>query len=194
MSTTPINDAFVLLFHRWCSGGVDLWPNGWFKNFGWDHGATLLAALIGAAVTVTGVLLGIWGTARAHRRERRATLYAEALRAVADYLEGPYRVRRKDGTSERRAAISEHLNEVKSRVDYHQGLLQLHAASEVATAYDAYVMAACSEAGQQMKEAWLLPPVKKDRKMNLGNAYPRSASDAARQAVLAAMREDLGVR
>lgn len=161
------------------------------EHFTWNEGATLVAALLGAVVTVLGVLMGIAANAGAARRDRRAEVYAEALRAVADYLEGPYRVRRKDGTSERRDVISTHLNDVKTRIDYSKALLELHAPAEVSTAYNAYVAAAVLEAGKQMQDAWLLRPVKKDRQMNLGVPYPRDLSDPLREPVVAAMKRDL---
>jgi hypothetical protein len=49
----------------------------------------VLAALIAVVVAVIGYRAMQWTA----RRERLASGYAEALRAVEDYLEGPYRIR-----------------------------------------------------------------------------------------------------
>jgi hypothetical protein len=58
-------------------------------------------------------------------------------------------------------------------------------------AYDAYVLAARTEAGQQMTTAWRSGPTKRDRDVPLGSPLPRAATDAARVTLLAAPNADL---
>ena len=165
------------------------WSRFW-DGFTWAQGATLLAALI----AVGGVALTILTNAARARREHLATLYADALHGVADYLEGPYRIRRKDGTCAHRNAITAALSDVKSGIDHSQGLLRLHARPEVGDAFDLYVEAAKREAGQQMHDAWLLPPVTSDAEVNLDVGYDRTLSDEFRAHVVDLMQAELARR
>lgn len=167
------------------------WEWGLFDHFTWDHAATLLAAVLGALIAVGVAVVGYLTQQAAARRERVAAVYAEALRAVEDYLEGPYRIRRRDGSAEQRAAITTWLSDVKSRHNYFQGLLRLHAPEEVADAYDALVAAAIQDAGPQMTQAWRQPPTRRDPDVPLGAGYGRTRADAAKPRVLAAMKADL---
>ena len=106
-----------------------------FDHFSWDHAATLLAALI----AVTGVVIGFGVTSTQSRRERRAQTYADAIKAVSEYLEGPYRVARCHNNAAERAAISTDISAIQARIDAHAVLLRLHAHARVADAYDGYV-------------------------------------------------------
>lgn len=173
---------------------LEFWKWQIFEHFTWDHAASLLAAAIAAFIAVGVAVLTYRGTQRAARRERQAAVYAEALRAVEDYLEGPYRIRRRDGSADQRAVITTFLSDVKSRHNYYQGLLRLHSPKEVADAYDHFVRETIAEAGPQMTEAWRLPPVRRDNQVPLGAGYPRTRADAAKQKVVESMRESLAVR
>ncbi|MFD3807512.1 hypothetical protein ACFWSF_15125 [Streptomyces sp. NPDC058611] len=64
-------------------------------------------------------------------------------------------------------------------------------ASTVAEPYAALVAAARSEAGVHMSEAWQQLPIDTDSGMNLGAAYPRDRSNAARNLCIQAMRRNL---
>lgn len=161
--------------------------HGFFDGFGWDTGGTILAAGLAAIIAVYGYTR----QKRAARRSEMAGIYGEAIRAVEDYLEAPYRIRRKDGTAQVRTAISNHISDVKSRISYYQALLQMHAPPAVTIAFESFVSAAQQEAGPQMTAAWHEPPVAKDDQVPLGVAYPRDVSDAARAAVVDAMKRNL---
>ena len=143
----------------------------------WAQVTTLTGAGIAAAVVVLTLIVN----ARRARRDRsRQTISANALGAVANYLEGPYRILRKDGTARDCASQSPaNCRTSKSKVDRSQALLRLHANPEVADAYDDYVHTAAMEAGQQMHEAWLAPPVTTDAGVNLNIKLARDASAAA---------------
>lgn len=160
-------------------------------RFSWDNATTIIAgigaALIAALVAVAGYTL----QQRAGRREQRATMYAQALQAVEDYLEGPYRIRRRDGTTEARTRITEQISATKSKINFSQAWLRIHSPTEVADAYDAYVLTAQHEAGPQMTAAWRTRPTKRDDSVPLGRAYPRDASNRCRAKVVEAMRRDL---
>ena len=153
---------------------------------------TTIAAGIGAALIAAIVaVIGYSIQQRAGRREQRATMYAQALQAVEDYCEGPYRIRRRDGSAACRLALTESLSDIKSRINFHQGWLSIHASDEIASAYKAFAKAAQDEAGVQMTAAWTGPATRKDRDVPLGVGLPRVKTDAAKDTVLKLMNADL---
>ena len=149
---------------------------------------TLLVGIIAAVIAVKTYKTQQKET----RRQQKATFYAEAVRAVEDYMEGPYRILRKDGSSEARRAITGHISDVKSRISFYTGWMAIHGTLEVRAAYDAFVTAAQREAGPQMTAAWDVRPVKKDKDVPLRTApLQRTATDAARTRLLAILKADL---
>ena len=150
----------------------------------WDGIATLIAALVGAGIVVWGFV----HERRLQARARRAEAYSGALQAVSDYLEAPYRIRRRTGSHESRFALTAHVSEIQSRLDFFTALLVLIAPANVCHAYAALVTAAKSEAGPQMTAAWQARPTRRDRDVPMTNPYPHPRSDAARDVALAAMK------
>lgn len=150
----------------------------------WDGIATIAAAIIAAGI----VALGFLHERRQHARSRRAEAYAGALQAVSDYLETPYRVRRRSGTAADRFALTAHISEVQSRLDFYTAHLAL-IAPEVFDAYTALVKAAKAEAGPQMSAAWKARPTRRDRDVPLvaAHSYPRATT--ARALVVATMKD-----
>lgn len=167
--------------------GILRWAVELFDGWGPAQSATVVAALL----AITGVAITILTTSGRSRREHAASLYAEALRGVSDYLEGPYRIRRKDGTPQHRNAITAVLSDVKSSIDHSQALLRLHRPAGVAAAYDRYVAAAAREAGRQMHDAWKMPAITSDAEVNLEVAYDRTLSESFRVHVVDIMEADL---
>ena len=154
------------------------------SGFGPAQWSTIIAALIAALVAVTGYMV----TQAQARRERRARDFADALAAVEEYLEAPYRIRRRQAaTPEAREALTSALSDLQARIAHHRSWLQVEAPA-VGHAYEAYVSAARLEAGVQMAEAWNAAPLTSDTEMNLKVAYPHPDSDAERAKVIAAMR------
>lgn len=161
-------------------------PTGWLSEpLTWDGLAAIIAAVIAALVVVAGYFL------QQHfaRRERRALIYSEALRAVADYLEAPYLIRRKDGSPETQQRLVSHIGEIQSSIAFYTSLLRLHARAKVNEAYDALVRAAREEAGGNMTAAWHEKPVRSGKLVPLGKGkgFDRSRSDKAMADVLTAM-------
>ncbi len=163
---------------------------GWSAS-DWAVIVGAVAAAIVAALVAVGGYFVQQGIAR---RERRHTVYAEALRAVEDYLEAPYLVARHDGSSASRHALVQHISEVQSRLNYYCGLLRLHAPRRVHEAYDAYVTIAREEAGAQMTAAWRSKPIKRDRDVPRGSEFPRNGSSAARNQVINVMKHPMLAR
>jgi hypothetical protein len=149
---------------------------------------TLLVGIIAATIAVKTYKTQQKET----RRQQKAISYAEAVRAVEDYMEGPYRILRKDGSSRARREITQHISDVKSRISFYTGWMAIHGTSAVRAAYDAYVTAAQREAGPQMTDAWDLKPVKKDKDVPLRTPpLPRTATDTARAQLVAVLKADL---
>lgn len=165
--------------------------DGFFANFTWDHGATIVAALVAALVAAAVAVVGYRRQQQQHRRDRRAIMFAEALRAVEDYLEVPYRVRRRDGSHQARMAVTDHISDIQSRISFHTGWLDIHASPQVRDAYTRYVAAAKQEAGPQVTAAWKARPTRRDRDVPIGEPLRQPNAAAARKAVLAAMRANL---
>jgi len=166
-------------------------PPGWLSEpLTWDGFAAVIAALIAALVVVAGYFLQQHFT----RRERRALIYSDALRAVADYLEAPYLTRRKDGSTETQQRLVSHVSEIQSRIAFYSGLLRLHAPVKVDEAYDALVRVAREEAGGNMSDAWHERPVRSGKFVPLGKGkdFERGRSDKAMAHVLKAMRANQG--
>lgn len=157
------------------TGGLD---GGW---------ATVIAAGVAALVAVIGYAL----TQAAARRERNRRAYGEALAAVMDYLEAPYRVRRRPASDPRtRYEITSAISEIQSRIRLHAAWLAV-TSPRVSRAYNDLVVAARVEAGAHMTAAWSERAFTRDSQMALKIRYEHPQADAARDRCLAAMRREL---
>ena len=148
---------------------------------GWAQATALIVPVITVIGAVIGVVVTYALNQRTGRRERQARAFAEALTAIEDYANMPYRIRRRPPGA--RHEISVELDKIQSRVAFQHAWLQIEA-PEVAAAYDCLIRAARSEAGEQMKQAWTQAPPTSDEEMSLGGAYPRAEIDAARTPAL----------
>jgi hypothetical protein len=127
---------------------------------------TLIAALVAWRVTVT------YKKQRAlTRQQSRDRAHAEAVRAIHDYLEAPYRVRRRDGSAPARLALTEAISDIQSRLRYYEALLHLSSTSDVAQKYADACRAARGEAGVAMTAAWTAKPTKRDGDVPLVDRY-----------------------
>jgi hypothetical protein len=99
---------------------------------------------------------------------------------------------RRDGSAEARRELTQHISDAKSRISFHCAWMQIHGAPAVAAAYGAFVRAAQQEAGPQMTAAWNSRRTRRDRQVPLDSPLQRTQSDAARDALVAAMKKDLG--
>lgn len=155
--------------------------------FGPAQWSMIIAALIAALVVVAGYVL----TQAQARRERRAKEFAGALAAIEEYLEAPYKIRRRQAaTPESRETLATTLSDLQARIALYRAWLHVEAPA-VGQAYDVLVSIARSEAGTQMTEAWNATPLASDADMNLKVAYPHPNSDAERAKVIAVMRHHL---
>ena len=160
---------------------------------GWTAAQT--AVVLVAVIAIVGSIVAASVTytlnQRVARRERQAGVFADALNAVEDYAEMPYRIRRRRDTPEARYDLTDEVSKIQSRLAYHQALLQIEAPG-VADSYARLVRAAKIQAGGQMQEAWLQPVLVTDSDMNLRVRHPRDSIDEARGACIKTMRAALG--
>jgi hypothetical protein len=157
----------------------------------WAQTAAVLAGVIAVAGGLVSVALTYNLNQRAARRERQTRVFAEALTAIEDYAEMPYRIRRRPGSPGARHELTEQISQIQSRIAFHQAWLCIETPS-VAGSYEDLVRAAKTQAGKQMKHAWLEPATTQDAQVSLGIGYPRDEIDAARGRCVAAMRDSLG--
>ena len=147
----------------------------------------VIAALIAAAAVLIGYLVN----QVANRRAEKTKVFAEAIEAVADYQEMPYRIRRRpapDAAS--RLALSERVSDIQKRIDFHRAWLSIES-TKVGDAYEALVSAVRKEAGEHMKSAWEEPLITADDQMSLGVAYSCPGTQAARITCMQAMQQHL---
>jgi hypothetical protein len=92
--------------------------------------AGLSTAIIAGLVALTGYLLNQF----ANRRERKSKVYAEALEAIREYQELPYKIRRRpDSSGTTRAALGDKTGEVVSRLWFYRAWLQTDSAEPGST-------------------------------------------------------------
>lgn len=149
----------------------------------WDGVATLIAAGIAALVVVVGYFV----QQAIARAAKRSDLYARAMQAIEEYVEGPYVVRRRDGSATARMSITTHLSEVQSRLRYFESALNQDAPTSLSRAYADLVKTARREAGGQMSNAWTSRPTRRDRHVPLVKSLPQPEIDRAKAKVLALM-------
>jgi hypothetical protein len=145
-----------------------------------DGVATICAALLGASVVVAGYFV----QRSIARQADLGELYASAVSALDDYLEAPYRVRRRDGSAATRTAITNHISEIQSRLAHSDALLMQRAPLAVGRAFRAAVGAARVEAGRHMRDAWVRSPTRRDRDVSMTSGLSMPQSQAARQKLI----------
>lgn len=148
-----------------------------------EPGAIIIAGLLAAAVAVLGYA---WQQRQA-RAERRAVMYGEALRAVEDYAEAPYVVRRRSG-KDARAKVSAQISEIQSRLSLYCALVEISAHGEISRAYARLVRCARKQAGPEMARAWRSARIRRDADVTGQERFDRSEIDRERDAFLAAIR------
>lgn len=148
-----------------------------------EAGATIIAALLAAAFAVFGYA---WQQRHA-RADRRALMYGDALRAVEDYAEAPFLVRRREGKGAR-AAVSTQISEIQSRLALSRALLDISADARIAASYRDLMAVTKKVAGTAMSAAWRSPRVRRDADVPCPDPYDRTRILAARDEYLRAIR------
>lgn len=165
--------------------------HGFFAEFDWEDGSTIIAAVAAALIAALIAVVGYSIQRKISRRSERADLYGNAVAAVEAYLEAPYRIRRKLNDPANWFAISSAISDAKTAISHQQALLEMYAPEPVVTAYKGFASAAIGEAGPHMTAAWGTPPMTQPTQVPLGTGYDRTDSDGKRAVLVAAMRNDL---
>lgn len=159
-------------------------------------GAVLIAAglqLLGTIIAgVIAICLGssYRQQSRLAREQSRAKVHADALRTIHDYLEAPYRVMRRDGTSIARMSLTTFISDIQVRLRYFEELLRLESSTAVADAYAAATAAARSEAGGAISAAWKNRPTKRDKDVVITTRIQTPITDARIREVRELMRKE----
>ena len=129
--------------------------------------ATLLVGLLAAVVAIFGYTI----TNAMNRIERRGRIYADAISALVQFQNLPFRIRRRiDSSGVTRAAIGERVREVQEALSYHVFLLRLNS-PRVGAAFAELVKNTREEGLRYRHDAWASPPATKDTDMNLFISY-----------------------
>ena len=124
----------------------------------------MIAALIAVFGAVPAYLLG-------QRRmvvERKRISCAEAIADALQWLELPYRIRRRpDDGAETIASLGERTNHLRERLQFHEKWLRIEIPKSVPS-YRRLVEAVMATAGPAIEEAWNSSPIKSAKDMNLG--------------------------
>ena len=150
--------------------------------------ATILGALLAAVAALTGYAL----TQAWNRRERRARTYAEALAAIREYQELPYRIyRRQASDAATREALGQMLSDAAGKVRFYMATLEM----ESLLAARAYgdLRNQTRRRGALLRDwAWQQPLIDNDSAMALNPPFHHDNDDEERLC-LACMRHDLKI-
>lgn len=112
----------------------------------------LLTSISAATVALIGFLLN----QIAVRNERRSRVYAEALSAVFEFQELPYRIRKRASSEDSSAIIAQRISDVFVRLDFYRALLLLKS-STVGVAYADLVHQTQAQGDSYRADAWKHP-------------------------------------
>lgn len=147
----------------------------------------VIAALIAAAAILIGYLVN----QVANRRVEKTKVFAQAIEAVADYQEMPYRIRRRPASdAASRLTLSERVSDIQKRIDFHRAWLGIESTA-VGEGYEALVAAVRREAGEHMKSAWKESLIATDEAMSLGKPYACPETATARLECMKIMQRHL---
>ena len=147
----------------------------------------LTTGIIAALVGIVGFLLN----QVANRRERKSKIYAEALEAVQEYAELPFRVRRRaseDGPT--RAALGDRISDLHAKLTFYRRWLQIDS-DEVSSAYEDFVDKTTTACRGYWSAAWKEPILTEDKQAPLMDARYVAKFDDELKLCLSAMRHEL---
>jgi hypothetical protein len=101
-------------------------------------------------------LIGYFLNQKVVRNERRSRVYAEALSALFEFQELPYRVRKRTSSKDSSGIIAQQISDVFVRLDFYRALLFLES-STVGAAYDDLVRQTQAQADSYRADAWQHP-------------------------------------
>jgi hypothetical protein len=150
--------------------------------------ATVLGALLAAVVALSGYAL----TQAWNRRERRARTYAEALSAIRDYQELPYRIyRRQASDAETRDMLGRLHSEAAGKVRFYMATLEMESPL-AAQAYRNLRNQTRKRGALYRDWAWQQTPIADDSSMALNPPFHHD-NDEEERLCISCMRHDLRI-
>jgi hypothetical protein len=150
--------------------------------------AALITGIVAGLVAVMGFLFN----QIANRRERKSKVYAEALTALKEYTELPFRIRRRASSSgDTRAVLGEKISDVLSQLGFYYAWLQIDS-YEVGMAYQDLVDQTKRFGGRYRAAAWKGPLIARDEDATLAQTY-RIDNGPELDNCLLAMRRELSL-
>jgi hypothetical protein len=137
----------------------------------------LSAIIIPLAVAFVGILGGIVLASLSRRQEARAhrqEFYAEAVKAVVEWMEYPYRIRRRtsDDSGELRR-LTEIGHGIQERLAYYRTWTLIDNA-ETGAVYGSVIEGIRQRLGSACRDAWTMDPISSPEGMNLQSWGPGS--------------------
>ncbi len=122
---------------------------------------------VGAPAVASAILAYLLGQRRISV-ERKRTLCAEAIADALQWLELPYRIRRRpDDTSQTLTALGDRINDLRERLQFHEKWLRIEVPQSVES-YQRLVGEVRAAAGQEIEDAWNASPAQSASDMNIG--------------------------
>ena len=126
------------------------------------------SSIIAALIAVIGVVFGYLIGQRQTALERKRILCAEAISDALQWLELPYRIRRRTGNAdETLASLAKRINHLRERLQFHEKWLRIEMPKSL-TSYKCLVKEVMTAARPAIEEAWNACPVESATDMNLG--------------------------
>jgi hypothetical protein len=148
-----------------------------------------LIGLITAIATVVGGISTFLYRKRVEDVTRKRQTCAEALGALLEWLEIPYRIRRRQADAkEIRHELANLIHGLQVRIDFYRAWLEVEA-PKVADSYEDLNQAIKGSAGPAIQEAWKQPGVSEDSQMNVGSLGEFDIERPRREFVEAVRRE-----
>ena len=125
---------------------------------------SVVAALIAVVGAVTAYLLGQRQAALERKRKSCAQAIADALQ----WLELPYRIRRRpDDDAGTLSSLAERINNLREQIQFHEKWLRIEI-PDSAQKYGRLVSEVRAAASSAIEEAWTTGPIKSAGDMNIG--------------------------
>lgn len=155
--------------------------------------ATVQAAVLASTIAAGGTVAGYLANQSRSRRERKATAFAEALTAVRQFYDFPYKVwRRTDDGPETRARLSDEHSATATQATFQLAWLQVDS-PVVGEAYQAVIDAMRDERRANYALAWQTPPIADAADLGRRPPFLRGSSEREMQLCLLAMRNELSL-
>ena len=141
--------------------------------------SVIAALVVGVSAVASAILAYLLGQRRISV-ERKRILCADAIADALQWLELPYRIRRRpDNTPQTLTALGYRINDLRERLQFHEKWLRIEI-PQSAVSYQRLVGEVIAAAGQQIENAWNASPAQSASNMNVGQlSITRDRVDAA---------------